>query len=122
MKMLKTYRFVFERAKVKPITNAEWNIAKKDLKKNMNPFKLSEKDLIKNIKGFPMGVVVRIMEEGKNQRDTTDAIILDLAQNVICGVFDWSISAAGREFWNKVINDKDFDLFFERYPGYMKYN
>jgi len=114
--------FIAERLKVKPITNAEWDMAKKDLKKNMNPFKLREKDLIKNIKGFPIGVVVRIMEEGKMQRDTTDAMILDLAQNVICGVFDWSISAAGREFWNKVINDKDFDLFFEKYPDYVKYN
>jgi len=116
----RTYGLVSERVKVKPITNSEWDSAKKELEKiKPNPFGLTKKDLIDNIKNFPMGVVVRMMEEMKKQRDYID---LRTFQTDITATFTWRSTEAGQDFWHAVIKSKDFNLFFNKYPEYREYN
>lgn len=120
MKILGKDNFITERLKVKPVTNAEWDNIKKDIEAYMkNPFRLTKKDLIDDIKNFPMGVVVRMMEEMKKQRHHSD---LRLFQTDVTATFAWSSTEAGQDFWRAVIKNEDFNLFFNKYPEYRKYN
>jgi len=122
MRILKTDNYVSERVKVKPVTNAEWNNIKKDVEAYMkNPFELTKEDLVgTKLENYPMGVVVRMLEEQEKQGN--EASISTVRRDDTGGGFTWKFTVDGYMFWNKVINDKDFDLFFEEYPDYMRYN
>ena len=68
MKIFKTDNFISERIKVQPITNAEWEKVQKDLENVKNPFKLTKEDLVgTKLENYPMGVVVRMLEEQEKQ-------------------------------------------------------
>lgn len=117
---LKTNDFVLERIKVQPITNADLEKAKKEFgEKVQNPFGFTEKDLVYGLKGFPMGVVVKMMEEAKLHNDKVEISTLQTHPN---GSFPWIDTKDGILFWADIINHHKFDKFFERYPDYKKYN
>jgi len=120
MKILNIYDFVSERMKIRPVTNAEWEQAMKEL--NKNPFGLTKRDLVGDIENFPMGVVVRMMEIAKQQRSETNLKLLKIMQTCITGLFDWSRTDEKRTFWPDVINYHKFDIFFKKYPEYERYN
>jgi hypothetical protein len=84
----------------------------------MSNYKVTEKDLIKDLKGFPIEVVEKMLE--KQQVQTGDANIETL-QNIICGGFQWDNTSEGFNFWDSVILRKDFNLFFAKYPKKTKY-
>lgn len=95
-----------------------------------NPFDLTKKDLIGDIAGFPMGVVVRMMEETELQNHEPDVKLFQRyrdAGNTHEG-FIWSDSSydgskdKSENFWRRVITQEDFNLFFKQYPEYKKYN
>lgn len=91
-------------------------------KKNLrvqNPFGLTEKDLIGEIEGFPMGVIVRVLEEQELQGKEPDITDLQLKRS---SGFTWHYTQNGWNFWNSVMAKKDFNLFFKKYPEYEKYN
>lgn len=89
-----------------------------------NPFGLIKKDLIGDLRVFPMGVVVRMMEEQEKQRNKSNIkVFQNLSnQNKVGGGFNWDDSEAGYDFWSEVIGDKNFNLFFKKYSKYKKYN
>ena len=92
--------------------------------KSPNPFGLTKKDLNGDIEDFPMGVVVRMMEEQEKQGNKPDVKVFQESRNTgsIFGGFDWGQSEKKYPFWYSVIYVKKFDLFFEKYPEYKKYN
>lgn len=94
-------------------------------KKNLditNKYRLSEKDMIGALEGFPVGVVVRIIDEAILQsKKFKIATLDDIQYNASCA-FLWSDTEAGHSFWNEVINFNKFDLFFDKYPEYKQYN
>ena len=124
MKILGTDNFVSERIKVQPITNAELDSVQKEFQKSkMNPFGLTRKDLIGFIEHFPMGIVVRMIEETQMQRDyLSQKEILMRLQSAITSAFSWQDTKAGDIFWQSVIRHNNYDLFFEKYPEYKEYN
>ena len=79
----------------------------------MSNYKVTEKDLIKDLEGFPIEVVEKMLEKQKLQKGCTDITVL---QNIICGGFQWDITSEGFEFWEGIILRKDFSLFFTKYP------
>ena len=120
MKILNMNQFVSERIKVQPITNAELSKAADDMKKN--PFGLVRSDLAGHIENFPVGVIVKMIEETQAQRDyMTQEDIINTLQMQPTGAFAWNRTEAGMNFWHSVILDKKFDVFFEKYPEYRKY-
>lgn len=89
---------------------------------NSNPYGLTKDDLKGGIKDFPMGVVVRMMEEQEKQYKRSDIEAFQEHVTRIVGGFDWEGTCEGWDFWAEVINNKDFDLFFKEYPEYARYN
>ena len=113
------YKFISERISVQPITNSELEKAQDHYERAKNPFGIVKADLTEHLKDFPMGVVVRMMEEAKRQGNTDDIKVMCRYPS---GVFVYSDTEAGHIFWSKIINNHIFDEFFERYPDYKKYN
>lgn len=118
MKILNTSSFVLERVKVKPITNAEWDKVRKDLMK----FNLTQKDLVGDLKGFPIGIVVRMLEEQKKQKNNVDVKVFQENRFSDQDGFVWENTVDEELFWFEIMSNGDFTLFFEKHPEYKKYN
>ena len=85
-------------------------------------FKVSEKDIIGDIAGFPKEVLELMLER---QYEQTGKINIEVFKdNRISGKpglgFMWSESKEGYYFWECVIRNKNFDVFFEKYPKKLK--
>lgn len=89
-----------------------------------NPFGLTEDDLKGSIKDFPMGVVVRMLEEQELQGNKPNVEVFQqsYSSNKRYGGFDWDETKDRSIFWFGVIEDEDFSMFFKKYPKYEKYN
>tara|TARA_R100001244_G_scaffold86809_1_gene66194 strand:- start:730 stop:1746 length:1017 start_codon:yes stop_codon:yes gene_type:complete len=70
------------------------------------------------IEGFPKEVVEKMLDEQEKDGNARDVSYFE--RNVFStkkeGGFDWATSVEGDAFWNKIINDDDFSMFFEKYP------
>lgn len=103
-------------------------ISKKNIKNIVtsikNKFGITEKDLIGELKGFPIGVVVRMLEEQEKQGNKPDVKVFQKSKfaNKPKGGFDFDETEAGMFFWEGVLNKKDFYTFYESYPEYEKYD
>lgn len=95
--------------------------SKKNLKRVI-PFGLTEKDLIGEIKDFPMGVVVRMVEEQEAQDNKPDVKVFqnDINTGKDIGGFKWRDTEAGYGFWSDVINFHNFERFFKKYSSYIE--
>ena len=70
------------------------------------------------LEGFPKEIIARMLEcqeEQGNKRDVTVFEILIRTSADLYG-FSWNKTKEGYEFWYEVIDKKDFNLFFEKYP------
>lgn len=80
--------------------------------------KITEKDLVGDIKDFPIEVVQRMVDEQVSQGNPADVSVFQ--QFVLAdddkGGFFWVKTTDGEDFWHKVIANKNFDLFFDKYP------
>jgi hypothetical protein len=81
-------------------------------------FKVEKSDLVGGIKDFPIEVVEKMIEEQVRQGCQPD--VEAFQQYPSAGVsdngFNWSDSKDGNDFWEEVIGEDNFDLFFEKYP------
>lgn len=75
--------------------------------------KITKKDLIGEIKDFPIEVVKKMVERQVEQGNKAD--VGDF-QDIATGGFFWGETTEGYDFWSEVIGRKNFDLFFEKYP------
>ena len=89
-----------------------------------NPYGLTKDDLKEDIEDFPMGVVVRMLEEQEEQEQKPDVNVFQRKYSTIKGDggFNWRETEASEEFWSNVLFSRKFDLFFKRYPEYARYN
>lgn len=81
-------------------------------------YKVKQSDLIGDIKDFPIEVVQKMIEEQVAQCNAPDVTVFqnDSNANVEYDGFSWDETKDGSIFWDKVINEHDFDLFFKKYP------
>lgn len=79
---------------------------------------LSEKDLIGDLKNFPIEVVEVMLDRQMDQRGKIDVTVFQKLKtiNVLRGGFHWNATIEGRNFWLSVIQKEQFDVFFKRYP------
>ena len=84
----------------------------------MNEIKITEKDLIGEIKRFPIEVVRKMVEEQVRQGNKADVSIFQKKNyaDKENGGFKWKDTEEGFEFWDMVIIYEEFDKFFEKYP------
>lgn len=89
-----------------------------------NKYGITEKDMIGDLEGFPVGVVVKMLEETELQGNKPNVKIFQScsASGYGRGGFRWTNTKNGHDFWVKIINHQDFDRFFKKYPDYKKYN
>jgi hypothetical protein len=68
--------------------------------------------------GFPPEVVEKMLDRQSEQGNDRDANVFEcnLASGREKGGFTWKETIERHEFWGNVIYDRNFDLFFERYP------
>jgi hypothetical protein len=66
-----------------------------------------------DIAGFPPEVVELMLQRQYERRGRRDVAVFEECKS---SGFSWADTPEGLGFWSKVINRKNFDLFFERYP------
>lgn len=77
---------------------------------------VTEKDLIGEIKDFPIEVVEKMIERQVEQGNEADVRVFQEHKTSYSPGFDWDETVEGFGFWNSIIDEKNFDLFFEKYP------
>lgn len=70
------------------------------------------------IKDFPKEVIEKMLERQVEQGNKRDVTVFEKSEWEIKldGGFDWDKTIEGDEFWREVIDEKNFALFFEKYP------
>lgn len=76
-------------------------------------YRVKPEDLKGAIEGFPIEVVQRMVDCQVEQSNKAD---VEIFQKVNQGGFLWDKTKEGHKFWNTVIKDKNFELFFYEYP------
>lgn len=85
-------------------------------------FKVEQSDLVGDIKDFPIEVVEKMIEEQVKQGNCPNVEVFQKYNRADRkrGGFNWDDAENTYGFWSVVINDCDFDLFFEKYPKKAK--
>lgn len=81
----------------------------------MKKYKVTEKDLKGELKDFPIEIVQRMVDLQHEQG--LRFLGVGTMQKYRLGGFFWNKTPEGTDFWHKVIVDKNFDEFFNRYPA-----
>jgi len=81
-------------------------------------YKVKQNDLKGEIKDFPIEVVQKMVEEQVHQGNKADVGVFQIDPSFCAesGGFDWTRTKEGDEFWNSVIGNVNFDVFFKKYP------
>ena len=90
---------------------------------NAKNIKVTNNDLIGQIKFFPIEVVEQMVKEQVKQGNKANIGIfanVDPCAPFNQGGFTWGETEAGHSFWRSVIREKDFNLFFSKYPKKVK--
>ena len=89
-----------------------------------NKYGITKKDMIGGLKGFPVGIVVRMLEEQEKQENKPDVKVFqkNLGTGQYCGGFEWDYTEDEWLFWSEVISKRNFKEFYKRYPEYKKYD
>ena len=84
----------------------------------MSNYKVTEKDLIGEIKDFPIEVVQRMLKHQVAQGNKEDIEVFQsrATSGEAFKGFTWNKTTEGERFWHRVIALKKFDEFFEKYP------
>lgn len=84
-----------------------------------NPFNIQEKDLVGDIKDYPMEIITLAMLETRLQR--SKFTLEHMTKSDISGAFSWVNSEDGFDFWDGICNCKDFSEFYKKYtPEYLR--
>lgn len=85
-------------------------------------FKVEQSDLVGKIKDFPIEVVEKMIEEQVKQGNcpNVEEFQKDATIDANDGGFDWNETDDGMDFWEEVITESNFELFFEKYPKKAK--
>ena len=81
-------------------------------------YKVKQEDLIGDIEGFPIEVVQRMIERQVEQGNKADVSVFQNRKSCSggSGGFEWCDTTERHDFWQKVILNRDFKIFFEKYP------
>lgn len=78
-------------------------------------YKVKFSDINGDISGFPIEVIQAAVERGVVQGRTPEDSISSL-QYYRCSGFTWRDTPEGHHFWSKVMDDRNFAVFFQRFP------
>ena len=81
-------------------------------------YEVKQEDLVGDIEGFPLEVVQRMIERQVEQGNKADVSVFQNRKSCSggSGGFEWCDTTERHDFWQKVILNRDFKIFFEKYP------
>ena len=81
-------------------------------------YEVKQEDLVGDIEGFPIEVVQRMIELQVEQGNKADVSVFQNRKSCSggSGGFEWCDTTERHDFWQKVILNRDFKIFFEKYP------
>lgn len=85
----------------------------------MSQYTMSNQPTYKgDLEGFPAEVVEKMLERQFEQTGKRNISVFEneRTSDLLEKGFTWGESTEDFDFWNEVICDKNFDVFFERYP------
>lgn len=88
----------------------------------MKNYKVTKEDLKGEIKSFPIEVVQKMVDYQEKQNNKADVHVFQsyACASKIDGGFDWPETEEGLYFWTRVINCRNFSLFFDKDPSKFK--
>lgn len=78
-----------------------------------------ETHIVGDIAGFPLMLVLDIVERTLDE-GVCPGNVVDIMEDLSIdrsNCFNWSGSIEGWRFWNRVIGEKEFNVYFERFPS-----
>ncbi len=84
----------------------------------METIKITENQLVGDIKNFPIEVVTKMVEYQVEQGGAADVSVFadKRTSSSMERGFTWDYTDEGFEFWYDVIVKRDFDAFFQKFP------
>ena len=84
-------------------------------------YKVEQSDLIGAIADFPIEIVEKMIERQVQQGNKPDvkAFHRFASSDAEEGGFNWKDTIEGVSFWDNVIGDNNFNVFFEMYPKHI---
>lgn len=81
-------------------------------------YKVVNEDLVGELSEFPLPIVQKMIEHQVMQGNPANVEVFqaDPTTSRSDGGFEWEDSPEGWDFWDNVIEDMEFNVFFERYP------
>ena len=81
-------------------------------------YKVTERNLKGKIGNFPIEVVQKMVERQVEQGNEADVTVFQRHKTYgkSDGGFTWDETEENYEFWDEVISEENFGLFFEKYP------
>lgn len=88
------------------------------VKQSKFKYNLIEEDAIRDLNGFPLEIIEKMIDNQVAQDNKPDVNIFKcfVATDRNSKGFNWNISKEGSDFWVDIISDRRFDVFFKRYP------
>lgn len=79
---------------------------------------VTKEDLKSAIANFPIEVVQKMVDYQVEQGNKADPSVFqeDSIANAYRGGFNWDNTEEGFNWWVSIIDEENFDKFFERYP------
>lgn len=68
------------------------------------------------LEGFPKEIIARMLDYQEEQGNKRDISVFERWITSGNSGFDWRYTKENFDFWKQVISNKDFNLFFEKYP------
>ena len=92
--------------------------AKKFIASHTEEFNLENYEPKGDLIGFPKEIIARMLDCQEEQGNPRDVNIFESRKSIDLepGGFDWNKTKEAELFWFKVITEKNFNLFFEKYP------
>ena len=83
-----------------------------------NIYKVVNEDLVGELREFPLAIVQKMIERQVMQGNPANVKVFqaDTTAEQLDGGFEWEDSPEGWDFWNDVIVNMEFNVFFQRYP------
>ena len=89
---------------------------KQDNQDNSQEFNLENYVPKEQLTGFPKEIIALMLNYQEKQGNKRDVSVFEENRTSYCTGFVWNKTKEGHWFWDEVIREKNFNLFFKKYP------
>lgn len=78
-------------------------------------YTVKRKDITGAIEGYPIEIIQTAVDRGVENGGDAELVIRGLQFSTSSG-FSWAATPEGIEFWSRIMCERKFNIFFQRYP------